>query len=1059
MKKYLFILIIAGMSVLFYSNLFAQDDNYGLPAGSYEGIFEFKYNKFSKFVPALIYNDSTYIPFIQVVSLLKIYNQYDYKNKIIKGFYLSPDTTFSINLLDSTATVGSRTIKFDPGEFVTTDLEIYVLPSFFKKLFKLDFEVIFSLLTIRLNSMQDMPVLLEEKRKEDYATLGQLEKAYPLLFDRKWSFLNGGLLYYNLNASFDQSLTSAFSGFLSGGIEILGGSLKSDFTSTYNTLSKTFLYDYNYQWRYYFGENPYLTNLTIGEVVGRSYQSSNIPATSLRGVSISNETARDKPDFTKFTIEDKTNPDWQVELWVNGFLADYQIADPLGNYSFNVPISYGYNDIELKFYGTKGEYNVESYRYDVEQMFLKPGEIKYALTGGIMPYYRDLYGNQIYEYVLDGRAAVGIFSWLTNDFSVDKYRIKATGKDEYVFYNRTSFNMFGGKLVPSVDYSPNRALTVNLTSNLREWGYYNAYYSKFPGMSEINTLGSNYTIGFSGGLPTALEWPFTMTVRGTRSKFANYVINDLDLRTGFIINPLMVDLMYKANYVEALNGNVLSHAITPVLKYRWEGAKDVWSKLTTSLFIASAGYDLTNNRLSNVFASLIQPIKNFGTFNIRFRKLFSGTADWQAEVMLRINTNIFDSRSGVNLNSAAATFQQTFTGTLGFDSFSNDFLFQNPGVGTRIGYGAASFRYFLDDNENGELDDGEILVPGVNTEFVEGSISPDRNKDADVRRAYNLYPYSRYKLKVDKKSIKNPLWVPTLDRFSIVADPNSYKPVNVPCYSSAVIEGKITLNNGRYIADQPRVSVHVTAADSTIYSYDETIPVFSDGSFYLMGVPPGDYHLYVDSLQKEILGVVQTKPYIDFTVKKSTEGEYIDGLNVELVPKNLSKYIVDGELKVPKEIAEHPDLASKPGNNGSAGETSVGTNTGNESSLEMGTPKQINKVVPNEVVTLFFPDPDSKELNDMMKNYLEKLVEYMKENPRTIVEIVGHSDEFEDVDKAYNLSLERADEAVKYLTDRGIDSDRIFPIGKGSLENIPATDSKYGLNDNRNRRLEVKVIE
>jgi outer membrane protein OmpA-like peptidoglycan-associated protein len=89
---------------------------------------------------------------------------------------------------------------------------------------------------------------------------------------------------------------------------------------------------------------------------------------------------------------------------------------------------------------------------------------------------------------------------------------------------------------------------------------------------------------------------------------------------------------------------------------------------------------------------------------------------------------------------------------------------------------------------------------------------------------------------------------------------------------------------------------------------------------------------------------------------------------------------------------------------------------------------------------------------------LDGVVEYLKQNPKAQIEIAGHTDN-EGSDQRLNqrLSEFRAKVVANYLFNKGIASDRIITIGKGSSEPIVANDTDE--NKAKNRRIEIMILE
>jgi outer membrane protein OmpA-like peptidoglycan-associated protein len=87
---------------------------------------------------------------------------------------------------------------------------------------------------------------------------------------------------------------------------------------------------------------------------------------------------------------------------------------------------------------------------------------------------------------------------------------------------------------------------------------------------------------------------------------------------------------------------------------------------------------------------------------------------------------------------------------------------------------------------------------------------------------------------------------------------------------------------------------------------------------------------------------------------------------------------------------------------------------------------------------------------------LEKLVNYLKENPTIEIQIEGHTDTVGDASLNKKLSLDRAFRVREYLISKGIAGTRLKFIGKGDTEPLVSNDTEE--NRQMNRRVEFKII-
>jgi len=90
------------------------------------------------------------------------------------------------------------------------------------------------------------------------------------------------------------------------------------------------------------------------------------------------------------------------------------------------------------------------------------------------------------------------------------------------------------------------------------------------------------------------------------------------------------------------------------------------------------------------------------------------------------------------------------------------------------------------------------------------------------------------------------------------------------------------------------------------------------------------------------------------------------------------------------------------------------------------------------------------DIQPKYRGEIEKVAEFMKQNPEATVVIEGHTDNA--ASKAYNMTLSqsRADSVKDYLVKEfGIDASRINAVGYGSTKPIASNATKEGRQKNR----------
>jgi outer membrane protein OmpA-like peptidoglycan-associated protein len=89
---------------------------------------------------------------------------------------------------------------------------------------------------------------------------------------------------------------------------------------------------------------------------------------------------------------------------------------------------------------------------------------------------------------------------------------------------------------------------------------------------------------------------------------------------------------------------------------------------------------------------------------------------------------------------------------------------------------------------------------------------------------------------------------------------------------------------------------------------------------------------------------------------------------------------------------------------------------------------------------------------------LDRLHEFLRQNPRIVMEIGGHTDNLGPSYVNKFLSQKRAQSVVNYLVQKGIPKNRLTSFGYGEAQPITTNDRELNGRD-VNRRVEIKILK
>jgi len=449
----------------------------------------------------------------------------------------------------------------------------------------------------------------------------------------------------------------------------------------------------------------------------------------------------------------------------------------------------------------------------------------------------------------------------------------------------------------------------------------------------------------------------------------------------------------------------------------------------------------------------------------------------------------------MTVQSRQYNFTQNFTGSLALDAGHKQVV---PSNRNQVGQSAASIRMFVDANENGHFDAGEEIVPARAVRLDQGA-TIHLGKDS-IQRISQIQSYWRYNAEIVQSALPNPMLAPLFTEFSFEADPNRYKPIDIPLYRTGVIEGLVRLNHTdgkQHGLGGLRLILKHTTSEKT-----ETLHSFSDGGFYAMNLLPGHYTLEVDPVQLSFLNAKSEPEKTNFEIKALSNGDYIEGLSIILkanepgVPdendnqqiRPVEQDAAPFEAGNPILLNDIPDCGQNTEHINSYGEKPVIINqTGeiHETSLPAGG--QIEPSVPSGVKhetarltreenesllqdvrkheeyvlsrSILFGF-DSYRLTETARFELEKLHELMSRFSSLQVGVTGYTDAIGSDEYNLQLSHNRSLAVVNYLISKGVPGETFISRGAGKTGfvainlNEDGTDNPEGRRFNRRTELD-----
>lgn len=814
-------------------------------------------------VIALATDDDFYLPVTELFELFAVNYTLTPSNFSISGYYLFESNTYVLDFANFRATINGKEFNLNASDFIVKDVDFYVKPQLLEQIFDLRMTIDLSRLVLKLDTQKTLPIISRLTNRKSQQTRMRYTQVsdewFPLLVNRNPRVANGAILDYTLYTSVSENnrvvnLNSNFGG------ELLFGDVQGRLTTSSNTLgTQTELS--GFRWRYVEDRSPWFTRLNIGSINSRGLTSQ-----TFKGVSVSNEPIVTRRSFDQYVIDGHTEADAEVELYSDNRLVEVSKSDESGYYRFFVPLSYGVSRFKTRIYAKQGHIIEQDRQIDVPFTFLPPGEFRYQINAGTQSTTDSIY--QVDQNLGLATLAYGVNNWLSVKGGID-YSSEGNSGNPFL-YNQISSRV-GSAFLMNMDMVYGAYYRMTASGYGPETSSWNVNYTYYEKQGELNSLG--YDQQFNTGLffplpmgvsPMIVRFEGSWYQKGTENSyrtnlFLNHTYRGFRLQYGFKDEHRFTSLFHTI-VSTAHFGAVYSIPRNPIYHPLFQGVYlrgDLFYNTSLGEFDSfSMQFSKQINKNIRLQVSLNDQIRDQNTMiEIGFV--------WDAE-KLRSATSFNNSQG---LSSAS----QTFRGSMALDRSNGAFLWDNR---QQVGRSGASIRMFVDENNSGLYDSGETILPG-NAISIKRATSRVITHDG-VARLTQLQPYRRYNFEVNEAKITDPMLVPLKKEFSVVLDPNSYKILDVPFFTTGIIDGRVDKIVDDQFIPLSGLKIHMKIEDEDT---ETILRTFSDGSFYSMEVPPGDYELWVDETQLEFLGMNALPEKLFFTVESSAEGDFIENLN------------------------------------------------------------------------------------------------------------------------------------------------------------------------------------
>lgn len=797
-------------------------------------------------IDAVIKGEVIYLPITFLFDFLKIKNTPSPGFELIEGFFINPSATYRIDKELNNIQYNGKSYALEQDGLILTETNLYLREDYYGEIFGLDCVFHFRSLSVTINSRLELPIIRKMRQDEMRKNLSRLKgkvkadttigRTYP--FSRfgtaDWSIYT----HQQADGNSVERLNLTLGQIIAGGETTISLNYDSDIPFSEKRQ--------HYLWRYVNNDSKFVRQILLGKISSQATSSIFDP---IVGAQFTNTPTTFRRSFGTYTLSDKTEPGWVVELYVNNILIDYVNADASGFFTFEIPLVYGNSLIKLKFFGPWGEERSSEQNISIPYNFVPKNELEYTISAGIV------------EDTLGSKYSRANFNYgLTRNITVGagyEYLSSVSSGTIMPFVN-TSFSL-SPNLLMLVEYThlvrTKAALAYRLPSNLQ----IDLNYTKYA--DDQKAIKHNYL--------EERRAMISMPIRLKKfSAFTRLSLNQLIMPS---IKNTTVEWLFSSSFW-GVNANVTANAL-----YVGNSSPYIYSNLSLSFrapvgftFYSLLQYGISDKTLVSTKLIMERRLFKHGFFNLSYEQNFRSNIRI-TEIGFRFDFNFAQTGSSARKTDKLSTFNQYARGSIIYDPKSAYVGYDNR---SNIGRGGIVIIPYIDANFNGKKDSNEPKVYGLNLKANSGRVEKSK-KDSSIR-ILGIEAYTECFIEFDQNSFDNISWRLKHKTMNVSVEPNTIKIIEIPIHIVGEAAGEVTLEKNGKIVGLGRMIVNFYSSDQKLIG--RTISE-QDGYFSYFGLTPGNYFTSIDTAQLRRLGMVSFPDSIPLKINESLEGDFVEMLN------------------------------------------------------------------------------------------------------------------------------------------------------------------------------------
>ena len=805
-------------------------------------------------IPALIHDQTAYLPVKEVFDFLKIKNANSAGMDSVEGFFIYPKDEYVIDKINNKIKFQDKIFDLKANDLIRTETGLYLKTDYFGDVFGLMCSFNFRSLSVSMNTKAELPAIREMQLEQMRKNIVQLkgEKKADTIIKRKYPLFHLGMADWSVINT--KEVTG--DGFTRIGLN-LGAIIAGGEANAYLNYTSGQPFDEKKQywmWKLVNNNSSVLTQVIAGNIFPQATSSIYGAVT---GVQVSNTPTTYRKSFGTYRLSNTTEPGWLVELYVNNVLVNYTKADASGFFTFDVPLVYGNSSIKLRFYGPWGEEKTREQNVSIPFNFLPLHQFEYTASAGVVD---DEQKSKLARLNLN----YGLGTHITVGGGVEYLSTVTSGKTMPFV---TASVRLGSNLLVSGEHDygvrSKGVITYRLPSNF----LFEANYIKYEkgqtairsGLKSINNYLEERKVVFSMPFRTKKFVAFSrfsfnqLLLTNMKYTTAEFLLSAMTagINTNFTTSVVYTDPKHPLTYTNIALGFRAGKGIriTPQTQYE---------------------YNLKN--FSMLKCELEKNLFNKGFLNVSYEKNIAHQTQYFT-VGVRYNFSFAQTSVSITKSDNSTSSVQSARGSLLFNDISKTVRLKNQ---SSVGRGGLVIIPFLDLNNNGVRDADEPKLSGLKLRIIGGIV--EHNKRDTSISVTGLEAYNNYYIELDRNSFDNVAWQIKKPTMNVSIEPNHYKLIEVPVAVMGEVSGMVYLKNDKGENGLARIIVNIYDSNSNLIARTLSEP---DGYFTFAGLQPGNYTASIDSAQLLKLNMTSS-PLLPFTIKLSKEGDIVDGMKFKL---------------------------------------------------------------------------------------------------------------------------------------------------------------------------------